>query len=117
LGMPKGATLIEPGTQADSLGIVIGYAAEPGHAALDGEAGGNSPYAAALIRHLSAIKGAEFGTVMRMVGDEMYLKTQGRERPCMNESLRRLLYFGAAPEEPKGDDALITGERRQLLLT
>ena len=117
LGAPKGAVPIEGAPQSDTLGIVIGYAAEPGHAALDGEAGGNSPYAAALIRHLSAMKGAEFGTVMRMVTEEVYLKTQGRQRPWVNESLRRLLYFGAAPEEPKGDDALITGERRQLLLT
>ncbi|TIX94091.1 MAG: peptidase C14, partial [Mesorhizobium sp.] len=35
----------------------------------------------------------------------------------VNESLRRLLYFGVAPPEPAGDDGLITGERRQLLLT
>ncbi|MGE0241867.1 MAG: caspase family protein [Parvibaculaceae bacterium] len=117
LGAPKGAVAVDDAPQADTLGIVIGYAAEPGHAALDGEAGGTSPYAAALIRHLSAMKGAEFGTVMRMVTEEVYLKTQGRQRPWVNESLRRLLYFGAAPEKPEGDDALITGERRQLLLT
>jgi uncharacterized caspase-like protein len=117
LGAPKGAVPIEGAPQADTLGIVIGYAAEPGRAALDGEAGGNSPYAAALIRHLSAMKGSEFGTVMRMVTEEVYLKTQGRQRPWVNESLRRLLYFGAVPEEPKGEEALITGERRQLLLT
>lgn len=117
LGVPKGATPIETGTQTDTLGIVIGYAAEPGRAALDGEKGTNSPYAAALVRHLAAMKGAEFGSVMRMVTEEVYLKTQGRQRPWVNESLRRLLYFGAAPEEPKGEEALITGERRQLLLT
>jgi len=117
LGALKGAVPIETTQAADTLGIVIGYAAEPGHAALDGAEGANSPYAAALIRHLSAMKGAEFGTVMRMVTEEVYLKTQGRQRPWVNESLRRLLYFGAAPEEPKGEEALITGERRQLLLT
>ncbi len=117
LGAPKGAVAIENAPQADSLGIVIGYAAEPGRAALDGERGQTSPYAAALVRHLSAIKGAEFGAVMRMVTEEVYLKTQGRQRPWVNESLRRLLYFGATPEEPEGEDALITGERRQLLLT
>ena len=117
LGTPKGAVPIEDTLQTDTLGIVIGYAAEPGRAALDGDTGGTSPYAAALIRHLSAMKGAEFGTVMRMVTEEVYLKTQGRQRPWVNESLRRLLYFGAVPEEPKGEEALITGERRQLLLT
>ncbi len=117
LGIPKGATPIEDAPLGDTLGTVIGYAAEPGRAALDGAAGGTSPYAAALIRHLSAMKGAEFGTVMRMVTEEVYLKTQGRQRPWVNESLRRLLYFGAEAPEPAGDDALITGERRQLLLT
>ncbi|WP_162918833.1 caspase family protein [Taklimakanibacter deserti] len=117
LGAPKGAVPVEATAATDTLGIVIGYAAEPGHAALDGAEGANSPYAAALIRHLSAMKGAEFGTVMRMVTEEVYLKTQGRQRPWVNESLRRLLYFGATPEEPKGEEALITGERRQLLLT
>ena len=46
---------------------MLGFAAEPGKAALDGPAGGNSPYAVALLRHLSAMTGLEFGTVMRMV--------------------------------------------------
>lgn len=59
---------------------MLGFAAEPGKAALDGPAGGNSPYAAALLRHLSAMTGLEFGTVMRMVTEEVYLKTQGGGR-------------------------------------
>jgi uncharacterized caspase-like protein len=101
----------------ENLGTVIGFAAEPGRPALDGDPGSNSPYAAALLRHLVAMKGAEFGSVMRMVTEEVYLDTKTQQRPWTNESLRRLLYFGIAPEEPTGDDALITGERRQLLLT
>lgn len=101
----------------ENLGTVIGFAAEPGNPALDGTAGGNSPYAAALLRHLAAMKGAEFGQVMRMVTEEVYLDTKTKQRPWTNESLRRLLYFGVAPTEPTGDDGLITGERRQLLLT
>jgi uncharacterized caspase-like protein len=43
LGVPKGATPIESTPATDTLGTVIGYAAEPGHAALDGQVGGNSP--------------------------------------------------------------------------
>ena len=84
----------EPG--GEQLGTVIGFAAEPGRAALDGAPGQNSPYAAAVLKHLSAIGGDEFGTVMRMVAEEVYLKTAGRQRPWVNESLRRLLYFGKA---------------------
>ncbi|MER8843189.1 hypothetical protein NKH86_31840 [Mesorhizobium sp. M0913] len=39
----------------ESIGTLIGFAADPGRAALDGEPGDNSPYAAALLRHLSAL--------------------------------------------------------------
>ncbi len=107
----------EPASSIDNLGIVIGFAAAPGQVALDGTEGENSPYAAALIRHIAAMAGEEFGTVMRMVAEEVYLKTDGRQRPWVNESLRRLLYFGEAPEEPTGDEGDILAERRQLLLT
>ncbi|MBZ9996714.1 caspase family protein [Mesorhizobium sp. BH1-1-4] len=114
----RGAKALGNAQAADaSLGTVIGLAAEPGRPALDGAAGENSPYAAALLRHLAAMKGTEFGSVMRMVTEEVYLDTKARQRPWVNESLRRLLYFGVAPPEPTGDDGLITGERRQLLLT
>jgi uncharacterized caspase-like protein len=118
LGAPRGASMVDTQAPAsDNLGTVIGFAAEPGRPALDGGAGGNSPYAAALLRHLSAMKGAELSAVMRMVTEEVYLTTETRQRPWVNESLRRLLYLGVAPDEPEGDDGLITGERRQLLLT
>ncbi len=118
LGPVRGVTAFKNAAPAnDNLGMVIGFAAEPGEPALDGEPGGNSPYASALLRHLAAMKGVEFGQVMRMVTEEVYLATKARQRPWMNESLRRLLYFGMAPEEPEGVDRTINGERRQLLLT
>ena len=114
----RGATpLTAPMPANDNLGLVIGFAAEPGMPALDGEVGGNSPYAAALLRHLAALPGVEFGSVMRMITEEVYLSTGTRQRPWVNESLRRQLFFGIAPEEPAGEEGLITGERRQLLLT
>jgi uncharacterized caspase-like protein len=101
----------------DGLGAVIAFAAEPGKVALDGEPGGNSPYAAALVRHIAVMSGEEFGTVMRMVAEEVYLKTAGKQRPWVNESLRRLLYLGAAPAPVEGEEGAILSERRQLLLT
>lgn len=115
LGVPRGF-----GEAADNslqgIGMVIGFSAAPGTAALDGEPGGNSPYAAALLRHLAALKGLEFGQVMRMVTEEVYLKTQGRQRPWLNESLTKFLYFGGEPVAPDSVQSAIDGERRPLLL-
>jgi uncharacterized caspase-like protein len=115
----RGAATIASADQPASsdLGTVIGFAAEPGRPALDGSVGGNSPYAAALLRHLSAMDGLEFGQVMRMVTEEVYLDTKTRQRPWVNESMMRLLYFGVPQPAPTGEDGMITGERRQLLLT
>jgi len=100
----------------ETLGAVIGFAAEPGKAALDGNAGASSPYAAALAKHLPA-SGFAFGDVMTMVTEEVYLATGAQQLPWTNASLRRQLFFGLAPEDKAGDEALIRGERRKLLLT
>jgi uncharacterized caspase-like protein len=99
----------------ESLGTVIGFAAEPGQPALDGPAGENSPYAAALLKHLSA-GGFSFGDVMTMVTEEVYLKTKAQQLPWTNSSLRRTLTF-AAPDEQDADTTANAGERRKLLLT
>ncbi len=118
----RSATPIAPtsdrgGENPDGLGTVIGFAAEPGKPALDGPDGSNSPYAAALLRHIDAMAGVEFGTVMRMVAEEVYLKTGGRQHPWVNESLRSLLYLGEKPPAETGPEGDILRERRQLLLT
>ncbi len=47
-----------------------------------------------MLKHLSAATGDEFGTVMRMVGEEVYLDTDGRQHPWINENLRRFVYLG-----------------------
>ncbi len=121
LGSGRGASALSTQTDkpsvGESLGIVIGFAAEPGRTALDGAPGENSPYASAILRHLGAMAGEDFGTVMRMVAEEVWLKTAGAQRPWVNESLRRLLYFGDAPPSPDGVEADILAERRQLLIT
>lgn len=117
LGAPRGAAGIKAASDApDGLGALVGFAAAPGHVALDGDPGANSPYAAALLKHLSA-GGFAFGDVMTMVTEEVYLKTSARQVPWTNSSLRRTLYFGASVEDGEGDDAAIRGERRKLLLT
>lgn len=117
LAATKGVTAIEADPQSESLGALIGFAAEPGRPALDGPPDGNSPYAAALVRHLAAASGAEFGLVMRMVTEEVYLKTDGRQRPWVNETLMKALYFGGRPEDPASDAGRLNQGRRALLLT
>ncbi len=117
LGAPKGAFLrTEPSSNAENLGVIIGFAAEPGKIALDGEADDTSPYAAALLKHLGA-PGAAFGDVMTMVTEEVYLKTRSRQRPWTNASLRRLLYFGKTAPEGNQNEARLKDARRDLLLT
>ena len=118
LGGARGVSeSVVAGSPDRGLGTLIGFAAEPGQAALDGPAGSNSPYAAALHRHLSAMAGAEIGVVMRMVTQEVYLKTKGQQRPWVNETLTRLVYLGKSAQPPADDEAHILTERRQLLLS
>ncbi len=118
LGIPKGMfpAPAQSSTDAGSLGLVIGYAAEPGSVALDGMPGTSSPYAAALLKHL-ATQGVTFADVMTMVTEEVYLKTRAQQRPWTNASLRRHLFFGTAPENTTGDEADLRSARRSLLLT
>lgn len=116
LAAVRGPTpLARPDADPLSLGAVIGFAAEPGQPALDGAPGENSPYAAALLKHLGA-GGFSFGDVMTMVGEEVYLKTRAQQLPWTNSSLRRVLTFAApAPADP--DQSAITAARRTLLLS
>jgi uncharacterized caspase-like protein len=118
LGELRGpAVIARPGVPDDSLGMVIGFAAAPGQPALDGAPGEpNSPYAAALLKHLGA-GGYSFGDVMTMVSEEVYLKTRARQLPWMNSSLRRILSFGAPIAEGDADETAIRAGRRALLLT
>lgn len=118
LGELRGPTpATKPGVSADNLGMVIGFAASPGEPALDGAPGEpNSPYAAALLKHLAA-GGYSFGDLMTMVSEEVYLKTNARQLPWVNSSLRRVLNFGKPAEADDPDQAAIKTGRRQLLLS
>lgn len=117
LGAPRGASVAnETAAAPDGLGEVIAFAAEPGKVALDGPADGNSPYAAALLKHFGANTAYEFGDVMTMVTEEVYLATGTRQKPWTNISLRRLLTFGGAAADTSSDETRLVGDRRKLLL-
>ena len=117
LAVVRGPTPLFANVSPDQLGTVIGFAASPGQSALDGAPGdANSPYAAALLKHLGA-GGYSFGDLMTMVSEEVYLKTGARQLPWVNSSLRRVLTFGTPLPAGDADDAAIADGRRQLLLS
>jgi tetratricopeptide (TPR) repeat protein len=69
---PEGATL-------------VAYAAKHGEVALDGE-GGNSPFVAALAKHLPT-PGLEINKLFRLVRDEVLTATQRKQEPFVYGSL------------------------------
>ncbi len=112
----RGPTVIASASaNAQSLGMVLGFSASPGQSALDGEPGSNSPYALALLEHLTA-GGYSFGDIMTLVAQEVYVDTGARQLPWTNSSLNRILYFGGDNAQLPEDDAAIMADRRRLLL-
>ncbi|MBY6155401.1 caspase family protein [Vannielia litorea] len=87
-------------------GTLIGFSTAPGAVALDGE-GSNSPFAAALARHLET-PGLEVRSVLTLVQQEVYDRTRGAQLPYVESALPRL-FFAAGQS-----DAL--PERERLLL-
>lgn len=88
----RGLARIEPG------GVLVGYAARGGTLALDGE-GRNSPYAAALLRHIEE-PGVEIGKLFRLVRDTVFDMTGGDQEPFTYGSLPGQDFFlvpAAAP--------------------
>ena len=63
----------------------MAYAAKHGEVALDGE-GGNSPFVAALAKHLPT-PGLEINKLFRLVRDEVLTATQRKQEPFVYGSL------------------------------
>jgi len=118
LGVLRGpAPVAKANVPPTDLGMIVGFAASPGEPALDGAPGdANSPYAAALLKHLAA-GGYSFGDVMTMVSEEVYLNTHAQQLPWVNSSLRKVLSFGQPAAAADPDQAAITDGRRKLLLS
>ena len=89
----RGLAKIEAG-----VGSFIAFATEPGNTAADGQ-GRNSPFTAALLRHIDR-PGADIHAVMRAVRADVHRVTGGLQTPWENSSLVREVYFvpdGATP--------------------
>jgi hypothetical protein len=95
----RGLARIEP-----VANVLVAYAAKDGTTATDGD-GRNSPYTAALLRHL-ATPGLDVSFVFRKVRDEVMRATDRRQQPFVYGSLsRNAIYLtspdaGAAPVRP-----------------
>ena len=68
-----------------AVGTMIAFATEPDNVALDG-GGRNSPFAAALLRHIRD-PGQDIAVVMREVRKDVLAATEGRQLPWDNTSL------------------------------
>ncbi len=76
------------GTPTESptgLGTLISFSTAPGLVALDGS-GQNSPFAAALAKHLTT-QGLEISQLLRLVRRDVYAMTRGRQVPWDNSAL------------------------------
>jgi uncharacterized protein len=87
----RGLARVEP-----VANVLVAYAAKDGTTATDGD-GRNSPYTAALLRHL-ATPGLDIGFAFRKVRDEVMRSTDRRQRPFVYGSLSRNAIYLAAPD-------------------
>jgi TPR repeat protein len=95
---------LAPTTSA--TGLMISYATAPGQVALDGPAGGNSPFAEALAHYLNE-PGLEIGLLFRKVSARVREATAGAQVPWTEASLTgKTLVLNPAPTRPEQEDAI-----------
>ena len=80
-------------------GVLVAYSTAPGQVAFDGDAAArNSPFTAALLRHIES-PGLEVRSLLGRVTKDVVDETHGRQRPWQNSSLEGDFYF-AEPQAP-----------------
>jgi uncharacterized caspase-like protein len=94
-GIDAGPGLAAPPTPGPGAtlgaGTLIAFATAPGQVALDGE-GGNSPFSAALTRHIGT-PGLEVQQMLTRVRAEVVAATSGKQVPWSNSSLLGEVYL------------------------
>lgn len=96
---------------ASAAGLLVAYSTAPGQVALDGPAGGNSPYAEALAHYLRE-PGLEIGLLFRKVSERVRQATAGAQVPWTEASLTgESLVLNPAPEEAMQEDAIAAFNR------
>jgi tetratricopeptide (TPR) repeat protein len=98
-GVEKGSGLAPPSASVAGTtlgaGTLIAFATAPGQVALDGE-GANSPFSAALSRHIGT-PGLEVQQMLTRVRAEVVAATKARQVPWSNSSLLGEVYLAAKP--------------------
>lgn len=81
------------------VGTLIGYSTQPGNVALDG-AGRNSPYAAAVLKHIET-PGQDISAMLTRVRGDVVTVTNGRQVPWEHTSLLgQIIFSEPAPVVP-----------------
>jgi uncharacterized caspase-like protein len=91
----RGLARIEP-TGHDTL---VAFAAAPGHEVADGS-GRNSPFAAALLRHLPQ-PDLEVSVMLKLVAADVRRDTGDEQRPRQVSDMSRTFYFAKAETKPE----------------
>jgi Caspase domain len=81
----RGLAAVESG-----VGTLISFSTQPGNVALDG-GGRNSPYAAALLKHVSSKQ--DLSAILISVRNDVMRETQGKQVPWEHSALRARFFF------------------------
>jgi TPR repeat protein len=76
------------------VGTLISFSTQPGNTALDGT-GRNSPFAGALVRHISSSKD-DLSAILISVRNDVMRETQEKQVPWEHSALRGRFYFNVA---------------------
>lgn len=101
---------------SSNVDVLVGFAAAPGRPAYENPNSSNSYYTEALLRHFSGLDSAPLSSVMTWVSNEVRTNSQGKQRPWTNASVARVLHLGGIPPAVNDDEAMLTSERRELML-
>ena len=81
---------------ASGLGTLISFSTEPGNVASDGTGRRNSPFAGALVKHVSS-SNYDLSALLIDVRNDVISETQGRQIPWEHSALRGRFYFKGQP--------------------
>jgi Caspase domain/PAN domain len=110
----RGLAAVESGA-----GTLISFSTQPGNVALDG-AGRNSPFAGALVKHLSSSQD-DLGSILIEVRNDVMEKTERKQVPWEHTAMTRRFYFKTAvdvamPSTPLPQLNLSEAERTWLFV-